>query len=837
MRTIVLLLTTLIVFVSKAQPNLPQKGTQQSIPAELLSLGDDDDVMRFGSVDTSPMFPGGPDAWNEWLSKTVEYPREARRLKIGGRVVVTFIVERDGSITDIWIRESVDPLLDREAIRVAKKMPKWNPGIFNGKPVRVRYNLPLTFELEGIPITIKKSVLVTPEDHNDTNLRVMRQKREVAGFDNSSFNVSFFSGCDVYNGRGVEVLTGKDSVISVLNSPALNTIFTHYKTNKGLLYGVIKDMGTLGKIRKTIKFKKANLTTACYQANARQLAVARDDKTIIVMNAVNDTTIATLSSSIIPQHMAFSDNGKFLVSTEGRHIEIWNMERHAVRERLVENATVNDVVFADKSRKLLVATSDGTLTVYETSGFKETVKVKGLGTAQCCRPIGEGKYAAVLTCDKTVCIVNLLDVNELTFLNIGHGNTTNIGIATDVNGSPWLIYNSNIELVYSAIGYTRIMGLKPYFNRMMENELTSELNQWMRRMPNETLEEYQLRVKEDSRSAKAHELSLQIATRMAEGVLEEPVMNLGDYNIHTGQLVVHVGKMPDIYIHVPSDEIVSLADKGTNVQLRNVRYLLTENDLFEVAYAEVYNPVTNKVYVFDRMQMDPSAFRQVDSHLVPLDIIMKTNMEEVSLMNIKDEVMSLAKQEKVISDKTQISVVSQVTPDVSADGKNILNYDISFTYEVEQEFSSRDDFKPGRFHTEESGAAMSMLKIMKKAFRTDFAKYVQAGKRVKFSITGTADAIPIVRTLAYDGTYGEYQGEPVYKGNELTAIDLTKGNSISDNYQLAFARAIGVQQYLEKELQDFANMKRDYDYHIDVSKNEGSQYRRISVQCSFIDAF
>jgi hypothetical protein len=132
---------------------------------------------------------------------------------------------------------------------------------------------------------------------------------------------------------------------------------------------------------------------------------------------------------------------------------------------------------------------------------------------------------------------------------------------------------------------------------------------------------------------------------------------------------------------------------------------------------------------------------------------------------------------------------------------------------------------------------MSMLKIMKKAFETDFAKYVQAGKIVKFSITGTADAIPIANRIAYDGAYGNYQGEPVYKGNELTTLELTEDSGISDNYQLAFARAIGVQQYIEKKLEKFSNMKRDYDYHIDVSNKEGSQYRRISVQCSFINAF
>ena len=132
---------------------------------------------------------------------------------------------------------------------------------------------------------------------------------------------------------------------------------------------------------------------------------------------------------------------------------------------------------------------------------------------------------------------------------------------------------------------------------------------------------------------------------------------------------------------------------------------------------------------------------------------------------------------------------------------------------------------------------VSMLRIMKKAFASDFAKYVKEGRWVRFSITGTADALPILRPIAYDNAYGEFIEEPVYNGNELTTLTLTQAGGISDNNQLAFARAIGVQHYLEKELDSFSKMKRDYDYHIDVSKNEGSQYRRISVQCRFMDAF
>ena len=102
-------------------------------------------------------------------------------------------------------------------------MPKWSPGIFNGEPVRVRYNLPLTFEIIGKPTKILKPVLVAPKDQIDDNLRVQKQQTKVSGFDNNSFYVSFFSESDVYSGHGNKILVGNDSVISVKNNAAGNS--------------------------------------------------------------------------------------------------------------------------------------------------------------------------------------------------------------------------------------------------------------------------------------------------------------------------------------------------------------------------------------------------------------------------------------------------------------------------------------------------------------------------------------------------------------------------------------------------------------------------------------
>lgn len=103
----------------------------------------------FEVVEQMPMFPGGPTALLQYLSSNVKYPVVAQENGVQGRVVVSFVVERDGSITDVRVVRSVDPSLDKEAQRVVRSMPRWTPGKQNGSAVRVKYNVPVSFKLQN----------------------------------------------------------------------------------------------------------------------------------------------------------------------------------------------------------------------------------------------------------------------------------------------------------------------------------------------------------------------------------------------------------------------------------------------------------------------------------------------------------------------------------------------------------------------------------------------------------------------------------------------------------------------------------------------------------------
>ena len=102
----------------------------------------------FDVVEEMPSFPGGSAALMSYLSSNTKYPVVAQENGVQGRVIVSFVVERDGSISDVKVARSVDPSLDREAQRVVKSMPKWKPGKQNGSAVRVKYTVPVVFRLQ-----------------------------------------------------------------------------------------------------------------------------------------------------------------------------------------------------------------------------------------------------------------------------------------------------------------------------------------------------------------------------------------------------------------------------------------------------------------------------------------------------------------------------------------------------------------------------------------------------------------------------------------------------------------------------------------------------------------
>ena len=112
-----------------------------------VAVDEDDNPLNFQVIERLPEFPGGMVEFMKWLTKNLSYPVIAQQQKIQGKVLVSFIINKDGTISSPKVVKSVSPELDREALRVIRIMPKWKPGEDHGKPCRTYFCIPVVFKL------------------------------------------------------------------------------------------------------------------------------------------------------------------------------------------------------------------------------------------------------------------------------------------------------------------------------------------------------------------------------------------------------------------------------------------------------------------------------------------------------------------------------------------------------------------------------------------------------------------------------------------------------------------------------------------------------------------
>jgi protein TonB len=108
---------------------------------------EEEKVHKTRIVEEIPQFPGGPLEFIKWLTRNLKYPSSVERQRIQGKVVAEFIVNKDGSVTDVRVVKSLHPACDREALRVLRMMPRWTPGIENDQPCRTKVCIPIVFRL------------------------------------------------------------------------------------------------------------------------------------------------------------------------------------------------------------------------------------------------------------------------------------------------------------------------------------------------------------------------------------------------------------------------------------------------------------------------------------------------------------------------------------------------------------------------------------------------------------------------------------------------------------------------------------------------------------------
>ena len=155
--------TVVAAYVGYASESIVANNPQRKYVFTLQKDGSGDSGKSFDVVEQMPQFPGGSAALMQFLAQNIRYPEEAHKAGVQGRVIVSFVVETDGSITEAIAVKSVSPELDAEAVRVINSMPDWIPGRQNGDPVRVKYVVPVTFKLQGDSKPATENIVIGKE--------------------------------------------------------------------------------------------------------------------------------------------------------------------------------------------------------------------------------------------------------------------------------------------------------------------------------------------------------------------------------------------------------------------------------------------------------------------------------------------------------------------------------------------------------------------------------------------------------------------------------------------------------------------------------------------------
>ena len=659
-------------------------------------------------------------------------------------------------------------------------------------------------------------------------------QKKINAFDNTTFCTAYLSDGALYTMRDIAindvrkieriVFNPTGSSIALLRAKNPISIYSFRDRNKKLF--------ELKEKRKKLKAKPMPVSM-CYSADARSFIVGNSLGEIVIYDTKEYMPLAYIQGEAPATALAMSSNNYFIAAAVGQNINIWNFQTKELRKAIPMPAVVKEVTFSPDAALLAVTTDDNHLTIIDTKNWDKVDifdKLGGTLSSPSFHP--EGKYISVVKDGKNIEIINLKNgVVEQDIVDPTGGVTGGRFFKNNQNSEVFLLTNRTKQMVFWDAN-----GLNPFYGKIMGREGDAKMNEWVKMMQGESMEDYAIRVNDETRIKQQQLFAQEVATALAGDRISMDNPFIDGYDASNNMLNIGFKGLPSIGLEVPSNEAGDFKDG--KMKFSNAVYVLNDKDEFELAYVEVTNETTNKVYIYDNIGRTKLTALEADENFVPLEIMQQATREEAQLAEIKEQVIEEKKQDKLITDNTQINVKTEVIPGVDANGKKILNYKVGYQYEViNKEFSAKEDFPSGGYNIERSNAAMSLMKIIKNAFEGDFAKYLSEGKQVKVIITGSADAAPIRGRLAYDGRYGEFVDEPYYKDGNLDNITVTKAGGITQNEQLALMRAAGVKTYIEKNVTTLGNTKNEYEYHVEVAKERGGEFRKINVEFVIMDAF
>ncbi len=582
-----------------------------------------------------------------------------------------------------------------------------------------------------------------------------------------------------------------------------------------------------------------SVTAMAYSTDARELLAANDFGEIITYSTDGYWISSVIEAGKIYDHIAVSPNGYYIAAAHGSEMDIWDVDAADIKRIVRFAGNVNHITFSPDSREIAVSCDTSGLQVVNAIDHHRTEVTKGIQNVRQASFHPDGKYIAYAKVDSII-VYNLINHRAVFRAGAISGEPLDIPMsevmAVNFNANrdiTTLSHNTGDKVVFWDMS-----SLPPLYRSKLSEEVDKLMSDWIRQMDGESLDEYRVRVTDDNAARQKAMLLDQAATAIATQVIElEDPFIAEEYDMENHTIDIKFEQLDAIKLEVPEEEFQEVREGDLSYE--NPIYTLDDMDEFQLVYLEVVNRTTDKTYIFDERDyiIEDIEFEDEDIDFIPVAMLQTVNMEMEALQQQTQQIMEEKKQENVITDKTAITIDTEIEKDYDSDGNTIYNYNLGYQYDVSEGFSYQEDFGPGKFIVTESNAAMTMLEAIRTALAGDMKKYVDQARTIEITITGSADAIPVGRIL-YDGSCGEYVETPYYAKDELSSMTVTDETDIRNNEQLAFIRAASVKVWLENNVEELKanSAKCVYNYRTEVSDVRGGEFRRIIVQIKFRDA-
>lgn len=626
--------------------------------------------------------------------------------------------------------------------------------------------------------------------------------------------------------------------IAVLYKNAKNIVIISNRDKNAILATVKGDKKTDPFDEKERK-GTPSVTAMAYSTDARELLAANDFGEIITYSTDGYWISSVIEAGKIYDHIAVSPNGYYIAAAHGSEMDIWDVDAADIKRIVRFAGNVNHITFSPDSREIAVSCDTSGLQVVNAIDHHRTEVTKGIQNVRQASFHPDGKYIAYAKADSII-VYNLINHRAVFRAGAISGEPLDIPMsevmAVNFNANhdiTTLSHNTGDKVVFWDMS-----SLPPLYRSKLSEEVDKLMSDWIRQMDGESLDEYRVRVTDDNAARQKAMLLDQAATAIATQVIElEDPFIAEEYDMENHTIDIKFEQLDAIKLEVPEEEFQEVREGDLSYE--NPIYTLDDMDEFQLVYLEVVNRTTDKTYIFDERDyiIEDIEFEDDDIDFIPVAMLQTVNMEMEALQQQTQQIMEEKKQENVITDKTAITIDTEIEKDYDSDGNTIYNYNLGYQYDVSEGFSYQEDFGPGKFIVTESNAAMTMLEAIRTALAGDMKKYVDQARTIEITITGSADAIPVGRIL-YDGSCGEYMETPYYAKDELSSMTVTDETDIRNNEQLAFIRAASVKVWLENNVEGLKanSAKCVYNYRTEVSDVRGGEFRRIIVQIKFRDA-